>query len=164
MQWVYSSSNAGIIIVLLMLLNEKRFYTRSPFKPNTIFLFIFLLLLYFFIFMYTPVVSFQCNLSAHTVSPLCNSHRSLYQLPLQLPFPPGVQDAASDSQSGAGLRRVELNDGQRQGGQGRRAVKDGHTSIMRVRLSVYSFGLAIVSRCKHTHTALWLLGRGYAWV
>lgn len=45
------------------------------------------------------------------------SHRPLDELPLQIAFPPGVQEAAPHSQGSAGLRRVELDDGQRQRGQ-----------------------------------------------
>lgn len=41
-----------------------------------------------------------------------DSHCLLDELPLLLALPPGVEEAASHSQSSAGLGRVELNNGQ----------------------------------------------------
>lgn len=76
----------------------------------------------------SPLIKSICQTSAYMLPTQyrlsdVNSHCSLDQLPLQLSFPPGVEEAAPHSQSGAGLWRVELNDGQRQRGQGCRAVK-----------------------------------------
>lgn len=76
--------------------------------------------------------------------PRCYSHRSLNELHLRLCLPAGVQEAASDSQSGAGLRRVELNDGQRQRGQDRRAEEDSRAAFTRVLLNIYSISIAIM--------------------
>lgn len=54
----------------------------------------------------------------------CYSHRSLDEPPLLCSLLPGVQEAASDGQSGAGLQRAELNDGEGERGQRRRAEED----------------------------------------
>lgn len=90
--------------------------------------------------------------------PCCYSHRSLNKLLLHVSFPPGVEQATSDSQSGAGLWRVELNDGQTQWGQHCRAGGGGggHNVFTRVLLNIYCISIAIMLMWKNTQAPLWI--------
>lgn len=67
-----------------------------------------------------PVVVCLLLLSAATMF-----QSSLYQLPLHVALGPGVQEAAAHRQRRASLGRVQLHDGQGQGGEGRPAERSG---------------------------------------